>query len=92
MPIAVIYRPPAMTVDQYKASWSGGPPVAPPPGLIAHAGIGDGEAFFTVTIWESRAAYEAFAPVFAVAMRERGFTFGTPEIHPVHQVLSPSNP
>ena len=70
MPIAVVYRAPAMTAEQYRESWTGDPPVAPPLRLISHAGIGDGPAFFTVTVWESRAAYEAFAPVFAQAMRE----------------------
>jgi hypothetical protein len=52
--------------------------------------MGEGTAFFTVTVWESRAAYDAFEPVFARAMRERGFEFGTPEILPVHRFLSPS--
>ena len=76
-----------MTSKQYKQSWSGGPPVDPPPGLIFHAGIGEGDAFFTVTIWENRDAYDAFAPVFARVMNEQGFQFGQPEILPVHQVL-----
>ena len=89
MPIAVVYKMPAMSADQYRQSWTGGPPVAPPAGLIFHAGIGEDMAFFTVTVWESRAAYEAFAPVFAQAMKERGFDFGTPEILPVHHFLPP---
>ena len=89
MPIAVVYRSPAMTSEQYKQSWSGGPPVHPPPGLIFHAGIGEGESFLTVTVWESREAYDAFAPVFAQAMADRGFEFGKPEILPVHQFLPP---
>ena len=87
--IAVVYRAAAMSADQYLQSWTGGPPVAPPAGLIFHAGVGEGEGFFTVTVWESRAAYDAFAPVFAQAMKERGFEFGTPEILPVHHVLPP---
>jgi hypothetical protein len=87
MPIAVIYRPPAMTSDQYKSSWNGGPPVNPPPGLIFHAGIGEGDAFFTVTVWENREAYETFAPLFAKAMAEQGFRLGEPEVLPVHQVF-----
>lgn len=89
MAIAVVYRPPAITAEQYRDSWAGGPPVAPPAGLIFHAGMGEGTAFFTVTVWESRAAYDAFAPAFAEAMRERGFDFGRPEILPVHHVLPP---
>jgi hypothetical protein len=88
--IAVVYRPPAMTAEQYRDSWTGGPPVGPPPGLIFHGGIGDGAAFFTVSVWESRGAYDAFALVFAQAMRERGFEFGRPEILPVHHFLPPS--
>ncbi len=91
MSIAVVYRPPAMTEEQYIASWSGGPPVGPPGGLICHAGIGEGPAFFTVTIWESREAYDAFAPVFSEALRERGFSFGQPLILPVHQLLLPAS-
>lgn len=89
MAIAVVYRVPAMSADQYRQSWTAGPPVAPPAGLIFHAGIGEGNAFFTVTVWESRAAYDVFAPVFAQAMKERGFEFGRPEIHPVHHFLPP---
>jgi len=89
IPIAVVYRAPAMTAEQYKESWEQGPPVAPPAGLIFHAGIGEGAAFFTVSVWESRAAYDAFAPVFAQAMIARGYQFGRPEILPVHRVLTP---
>ena len=70
------YKVPAMSADQYRQSWVGGPPVAPPAWLIFHAGIGEDTSFFTVTVWESRAAYDAFAPVFAHRMKERGFEFG----------------
>ncbi len=90
MPIAVVYRPPAMTADQYKDSWGGGPPVGPPPGLIFHAGVGEGPDFMTMTLWESPEAYEAFAPVFAKAMSEKGFTFGKPAILTVHHHLNPN--
>jgi hypothetical protein len=76
-----------MTAEQYKESWVGGPPVSPPPGLIFHAGIGEGADFLTVTVWESRAAYDAFAPTFSRVMSEKGIQFGTPEILPVHHVL-----
>jgi hypothetical protein len=91
MSIAVVYRPPAMTAEQYNASWSGsdGPPVAIPPGLVFHAGVGEGDEFFTVTVWESREAYEAFAPIFKHAMRERGFNFGDPAILAVHHHITP---
>lgn len=89
MAIAVVYRAPAMTVEQYKESWEEGPPVAPPPGLIFHAGVGEGPEFFTVTVWESQAAYDAFAPIFAQVMARRGFEFGRPEILPVHRYLPP---
>jgi hypothetical protein len=91
MAIAVVYRPPAMTADQYKESWSEGPPVSlPPPGLIFHAGIGEGADFTTVTVWESQEAYDAFAPTFARVMNEKGFRFGTPQILPVHHFLPPN--
>ena len=90
MAIAVVYRPPAMTEDQYKQSWSGGPPVPPPAGLIFHAGIGEGADFFTVTVWESREDYDAFAPLFVRAMSDKGLRFGRPTLLPVHQVLPPN--
>ena len=90
MAIAVVYRPPAMTAEQYKESWGGGPPMSPPAGLIFHTGIGDGPDFTTITVWESRAAYDAFAPMFARVMSEKGCTFGTPQILPVHHLLPPT--
>ena len=42
MAIAVVYRPPAITAEQYNTSWSGsdGPPLPVPPGLLFHAGVG----------------------------------------------------
>lgn len=89
MAIAVIYRPPAMTAEQYQQSWAGGAPVAPPPGLIFHAGLGQGQEFMTITVWETREAYDAFAPVFASIMAAKGLRFGAPQILPVLQVLVP---
>jgi hypothetical protein len=38
--------------------------------LIFHAGVGEGANFFTVTVWESPAAYDAFAPIFTQAMAQ----------------------
>jgi hypothetical protein len=66
LPIAVVYRPPSMTAEQYKLSWSASddPPVPTPLGLLFHAGVGEGDAFFTVTVWETQEAYDAFAPNF----------------------------
>ena len=90
MAIAVVYKVPAMSADQYRQSWIGGPPVAPPAGLIFHAGIGEDTSFLTVTVWESRAAYDAFAPMFARVMTDKGFRFGAPQILPVHHVLTPT--
>ncbi len=89
MPIAVVYRPPAMNAEQYKASWSQGAPVAVPAGLLFHAGIGEGEAFFTVSIWKDREAYDAFAPDFKRAMSEQGFVIGEPLILNVLQYIKP---
>jgi hypothetical protein len=91
MAIAVVYRPPSITAEQYNLSWSGGdgPPLPAPPGLLFHAGVGEGDAFFTVTVWETREAYEAFAPRFKDAMSEKGLDFGTPNILPVHHYIVP---
>jgi len=91
MAVAVVYRAPAMTAEQYKASWSGedGPPLPPPPGLLFHAGVAEGDEFFTITVWESQQAYDEFAPVFKQVMKGKGFTFGTPSIHPVHHMIDP---
>ena len=91
MAIAVVYRPPALTAQQYKKSWSAGPPVAPPPGLIFHAGVGDGDDFQTMTVWDSRASYDAFAPGFEQAMRQIGIVLGKPQILSVHQHLVPDS-
>jgi hypothetical protein len=48
MAIAVVYRPPEMTAEQYNTSWSGsdGPPLPVPPGLVFHAGVWEGSKFF----------------------------------------------
>jgi hypothetical protein len=89
MPIAVVYRPPAMTAELYKASWSGGAPVAVPDGLLFHAGIGEGGEFFTVSIWRDREAYDAFAPQFKQAMSEQGLFIGEPLILDVLQHIKP---
>ena len=91
MAIAVVYRPPAMTAEQYNTSWSGsdGPPLPVPPGLLFHAGVGNGSKFFTITVWSTREAYDVFAPQFKKAMSEKGFDFGEPSIVPVHHYIAP---
>jgi hypothetical protein len=43
MAIAVVYRPPALSAEQYKASWAGGSPMPDPQGLLFHAGVGEGD-------------------------------------------------
>lgn len=87
MPIAIVYRAPAMTQEQYEKTWRDGPPVSPPPGLIFHAGFGEGDDFATITVWESLDAYESFAPVFASVAAEKGLRFGQPQVLPVHQFM-----
>jgi hypothetical protein len=87
MAIAVVYRPPVMTAEDYKASWEGGAPVAVPPGLIFHAGVGEGADFATISVWDSREAYDAFAPVFSQALRAKGVHVGSPQILPVHHLM-----
>ena len=86
--IAVVYRPPARSADDYKASWADGAPVALPPGLIFHAGIGEGADFATITVWDSRESYDAFAPMFTQVMTAKGFHFGKPQILPGHHLLT----
>jgi hypothetical protein len=58
--------------------------------MIFHAGVGEGADFFTVTIWDSPEAYDAFAPIFTKMTTDMGFHFGKPHIFPVHQSLSPA--
>ena len=61
MAIAVVYRPPALSAEQYNASLANGSPMPDPTGLLFHAGVGEGDDFFTVSVWENREAYDAFA-------------------------------
>jgi hypothetical protein len=77
-----------MTAEDYKANWNEGAPVALPAGLIFHAGIGEGAEFATITVWDSRESYDAFAPMFAQVMAAKGFYFGPPQILPVHHLLT----
>jgi heme-degrading monooxygenase HmoA len=87
MAIAVVYRPPALGADQYKASWANGSPMPGPTGLVFHAGVGEGDEFFTVSVWEDRAAYDAFASRFREALGAEGFEGGKPTILPVHHTI-----
>src|ERR1051326_2467433 len=84
MAIAVVYRPPAVSAEQYKASWADGSPMPDPEGLLFHAGVGEDDDFFTVSVWESREAYDAFASRFKEALGAEGFQGGAPKILPVH--------
>lgn len=93
MAIAVVYRPPAMTVDQYNATWARDDhqPAEAPRGLLFHAGVGDGDGFFTLTVWDSKEAYDAFAPSFRAMMKARGVELGAPSLLPVHHTIIPSS-
>jgi hypothetical protein len=55
------------------------------------AGIGEGADVTTVTVWESKEAYDTFAPTFTRVMNEKGFRFGAPRILPVHHFLASQN-
>jgi hypothetical protein len=87
MPIAVVYGPPAVSAEDYLASWANGSPMPDPKGLLFHAGIGDGDDFFTVSVWESREAYDAFGSRFKEALGNEGFEGGAPKILPVHHTI-----
>jgi hypothetical protein len=93
VPVAVVYPPPGMSAEQYKESWSGdergGQPVPTPPGLLFHDGVGQGDDFFTVSVWENQEAYDDFAPAFKQAMAAIGIHFGTPSTLPVHHMIDP---
>ncbi len=75
MPIAVLYRPPAVTAEQYKATWSQGAPVAVPAGLVLEKAMP-----FSPSI---------FAPRFKQAMSEQGIVLGEPTILEVLQYIEP---
>src|ERR1044072_9134931 len=72
MAVAVVYRPPALDAEPYKASWADGSPMPDPEGLLFHAGVGEGDDFFTVSVWETREAYDAFASRFKEALGAEG--------------------
>ncbi|HVE92318.1 MAG TPA: hypothetical protein VNE62_08470 [Actinomycetota bacterium] len=93
MTLAVVYRAPAMSAEQYKDSWAGSndAPVPVPRGLLFHAGVGEGDEFFTISVWESDEAYADFAPMFKQAMSEKGFNFGSPAMLPVHHWIEPTS-
>jgi hypothetical protein len=87
MAIAVVYRPPALDAETYKASWAEGSPMPDPEGLLFHAGIGEGDDFFTVSVWESREAYDAFGSRLKEALGAEGYEGGAPKILPVHHTI-----
>jgi hypothetical protein len=87
MAVAVVYRPPALDAETYKASWADGSPMPDPEGLLFHAGVGEGDDFFTVSVWESREAYDAFGSRLKEALGAEGYEGGAPKILPVHHTI-----
>jgi heme-degrading monooxygenase HmoA len=87
MPIAVVYSPPAVTEETYKGLWASGSPMPDAEGLLFHAGVGEGDDFFTISVWESREAYDAFSSGFKEAVGTAGFEGGAPKILPVHHTI-----
>jgi hypothetical protein len=49
--------------------------------------VGEGDDFFTVSVWKTREAYDAFASRFKEALGAQGFEGGAPEILPVHHTI-----
>jgi heme-degrading monooxygenase HmoA len=78
MKIAVVYRPPALDAETYKATWASDVAKGNPEGLIFHAGVGEGDDFFTMSVWESQEAYNAFASGFKETLGAAGFAGGKP--------------
>ena len=92
MKIAVVYRPPALDAETYKATWASDIPNGNPEGLLFHAGVGEGDDFFTMSVWESRDAYDAFASGFKETLGQAGFVGGKPLILPVHHTIESGVP
>jgi hypothetical protein len=80
MAIAVVYRPPALTAEKYMTSSANGSPM-PDPQAFVPRWRGRGYDFFTVSVWESREAYDAFASRFKEALGAEGFE-GRPRYSP----------
>jgi hypothetical protein len=72
---------------EYKASWADRSPRPDLQGLLFHAGVGEDDDFFTVSVWESREAYDAFASRFKEALGAEGYEGGAPKILPVHHTI-----
>lgn len=87
MRVAVVYRPPALDAETYKATWASDIEKQSPDGLVFHAGVGEGDEFFTISVWESREAYDAFAGGFKETLGDAGFEGGKPLILPVHHTI-----
>jgi hypothetical protein len=87
MPIAVVYRPPALTAEKYMESWADGSPMRTL------------RAFCSMPVWarvttsspsrvgETPEAYDAFASRFKEALGAEGFEGGAPKILPVHHTI-----
>jgi heme-degrading monooxygenase HmoA len=61
--------------------------LVPLEGLLFDAGVGEGDDFFTISVWESPEAYDAFASGFKEAVGAAGLEGGAPQILPVHHTI-----
>jgi len=59
-----------------------------PPGRLSHVAALKGTGYFVVDIWESREAFDAFAPVLIPLIEAVGGSFPKIEVAPVHNRIN----
>ena len=91
MALAVYFHPASLTTAQYddvinKLDAAG---AGAPEGRLHHSSFGSDGSLMVYEVWESQAAFEAFAPTLMPILAGAGIDPGTPDVMPLHNLIHP---
>ena len=62
--------------------------IANPAGRVHHSCFGPDNALMVYEVWESQQAFEAYGPLLMPILDKAGIDPGTPDVMPVHNLIS----
>ena len=90
MAIGIYFRPQSLTAQQYDEAIAAleAAGAANPAGRVHHSCFGPDNALMVYEVWESQQAFEEYGPVLMPILLKAGIDPGTPDIMPIHNLVS----
>ena len=90
MAIVVEFNVPGMTATEYDSVLAEleNKGVGSPDGRVYHVAAPSAGSWFVLDVWESQEQFDRFGEVLIPTLQAAGITAATPEVRPVHNIIT----